>query len=191
MINKKDFTVMIKETEQFDSQREILIKKSRDVLKLSKQLINSAMRDENTNKLVADINKSKDVVDKIAKKSPKLLVQGSYKVAIQEYVEAILFDGFLRSGKMMTKKQLNVSTSHYIMGVADLTGELMRKAVIEATKGNYKLVVSIRNLINGIFSELSQFDFRENEIRRKFDSIKYDLKKIEDLILELKLKDRI
>ena len=39
MINKRDFKDMLKDMESLDNQRELLIKGSRDVLKLSKQLI--------------------------------------------------------------------------------------------------------------------------------------------------------
>ena len=36
-----------------------------------------------------------------------------------------------------------------------------------------------------------QFDFRNSELRRKFDGIKWELKKLEDLSIELKLKGKI
>jgi hypothetical protein len=38
---------------------------------------------------------------------------------------------------------------------------------------------------------LMMFDFRNIPVRRKFDSIKYGLNKLENLILELKLKNKI
>ena len=41
-----------------------------------------------------------------------------------------------------------------------------------------------------MYGELLKFDFRDNEVRRKFDAVKYDLRKLEDLVLDLKLKGR-
>ena len=53
------------------------------------------------------------------------------------------------------------------------------------------MVVEIRDVVDEIYGELLKFDFRDSDLRRKFDSVKYDLKKLEDLLLELKLKGKI
>tara|TARA_Y100000031_G_C8051839_1_gene306528 strand:- start:134 stop:718 length:585 start_codon:yes stop_codon:yes gene_type:complete len=191
MVSKTDFKSMLKDFDFFDISREELIKKSRDVIRLSKQLINALHRDEDASKLYDEIKKAQLVLDNLVSKNNKLYYQGSYKAAVMEYVEALLYYGFITEGKVLTRNDLNVNTDYYLLGVLDLTGELMRKAVLSASKGKYAYVVTIRDTMDSLYSELSNFDFRDNELRRKFDSIKYDLKKIEDLILELKLKGKI
>jgi len=75
--------------------------------------------------------------------------------------------------------------------LCDLTGELVRRAINKAINEQYSESVEIRDVVAMIYENLMQFDFRNGELRRKFDSIKYDLKKLEDLVLELKLKDKI
>ncbi len=191
MINKNDFKGMLKDFDDFDLLREELIKKSRDVIRLSKQLINALHRDEDASKFLDEIKKAQSILDKLVSKNNKLYYQGSYKAAVMEYVEALLYYGYINEEKVLTRKELNVNTDYYLLGVLDLTGELMRKAVLNSTKGKFSSVVKIRDAIEGIYVELSNFDFRESEFRRKFDGIKYDLKKIEDLILDLKLKGKI
>ena len=61
MLNKPDFASMRQEILAYDEQRELLIKKSRDVLKLSKQVIYAVHRDElkQAEKLIEDIKKEK------------------------------------------------------------------------------------------------------------------------------------
>ena len=49
----------------------------------------------------------------------------------------------------------------------------------------------IREFVTEIYEELLLFDFRNIPVRKKFDSIKYGLEKLEDLVLELKLKKKI
>ena len=105
----------------------------------------------------------------------------------QEYVEAILYFNFVKTGKLV---ELKVSPEHYILGLADLPGELVRKAVFLAGKGETDKVIKIKDEVDNVYGELLKFDFRDNEIRRKVDSIKYDLRKLEDLVLDLKLKKR-
>ena len=67
---------------------------------------------------------------------------------------------------------------------------MVRKAVFLAGKGEVKKVGEIKDAVDHIYGELLDFDFRDNEIRRKVDSVKYDLRKLEDLVLDLKLKGR-
>lgn len=186
MIN---FTKLRKEIHEYDSERERLIKKSRDVLKLSKQIIYALHRDEvgRAASLVKQIEKEKKKIDEIAKHSRKMAAEGSYKVAIQEYVEAILYYNFIKFGKLV---DLKVSAEHFVLGLADLPGELVRKAVFLAGKGKVDKVIKIKEEVDLIYGELLGLDPRDNEIRRKIDSVKYDLRKLEDLVLDLKLKGR-
>jgi len=186
MVNYKKHQETLK---SYDSQRELLIKKSRDVLKLSKQIIYAVHRDDlkKATSLAKDIEKEKKALDTIAKHAAKMMSEGSYKVAIQEYVEAILYLNFVKNG---TLKDINVNSHHFVLGLADLPGELVRRAIFLAGKGFTKEVTKIRDEVDNIYGELLNFDFRDNEIRRKVDSVKYDLRKLEDLVLDLKLKSR-
>ncbi len=186
MIN---FQKLNKEIKDYDSERERLIKQSRVVLKLSKQIIYAVHRDEinNATKLISSIEKEKKRLDVIAKHSHKMPYEGSYKVAVQEYVEALLYYNFIKTGKLI---DIKVLPEHFILGLADLPGELVRKAVFLAGKGHVDKVIKIKEEVDEIYGEMLKFDFRDNEIRRKVDSIKYDLRKLEDLVLDLKLKGR-
>jgi len=184
-----NYTKIRKQIQDYDSARELLIKKSRDVLKLSKQVIYAVHRDEinNAAKLIKQIETEKKALDKLANHSKKMISEGSYKVAIQEYVEAILYFNFVKNGKLI---DLTVAPEHFVLGLADLPGELVRKAVFLAGKGEVDKVIKIKDEVDNIYGELLKFDFRNNDIRRKVDAVKYDLRKLEDLVLDLKLKKR-
>lgn len=192
MLNKPDFKDMRNSFHKHDEQREQIIIKSRSLIKLSKQIIYSVHRDDFSNiaGLIKKIESTKNQMDNIVKKNPKLLSVGAYKVGIGEYVEALLYYHFVKNKKLSTSKQLKVTPEHYLFGLCDLTGELVRKAVFLAGKGKNKEVTKIKDLVDEIYGEVLKFDVRDNELRRKIDSVKYDLKKLEDLVLDLKLKGR-
>ena len=101
MINKKDFNKIIKELESFDEKRELLIKTSRKLLKLSKRLIYSIHRvnPKETAQLLKEIKKLKSKIDKLIKKDILLSFEGSYSEAMQEYAEAMCFYGFVKNEK--------------------------------------------------------------------------------------------
>jgi len=193
MFDKQDFKEMRDEFDTFDNNREEIIKKSRDILKLSKQIIYCVHRDDvkEAEKLVEKIEAEKKKAETIIAKDAELASIGAYAVSIGEYVEAILYFSFIKHKKLPNHKQLKVCTDHYLFGLIDLTGELGRKAVQLAGKGIFDVVVEIRDIVSEIYGELLKFDFRDSDMRRKFDSVKYDLKKLEDLVLDLKLKDKI
>jgi len=190
MLDKKDFENMRKEYHDFDERREKLIKTSRDLLKLSKQIIYAVHRQDmkSAKTSVAKINAVLGALKKIIKNNPGLETVGAYRTAVGEYVEALLYYHFIKDNKIPTHKQLKVKTEHYLLGLCDLTGEFVRKAVYLAGKGKYDYVVKIKDCIDDIYGELIKFNIRNGDLRRKFDSIKYDLKKLEDLVLQLKLK---
>ena len=193
MINKKSFAAMRKEIEQFDSLREDLIKTSRDLLKLSKATIYNIHR-HNISEASAQLKKAKIIIKKMnsfIKKNAALVSVGAYSEALEEYVEAATYYGFIKNNKLPTAKELGVDTVVYIQGLCDLVGELVRKAINSSIKGDFKTALKIRDFVSDIYGEMMMFDFRNSPVRRKFDSIKYGLDKLENLILELKLKKKI
>ena len=190
MIDVKEFNLMRKDVLKFDSQREKLIKKSRDVLKLSKQVIYALHRSEIkvAEKLIIKIKKELKALNRYVKANTKMYHEGSYKVAVQEYVEAMLFHSYVKHRKLATRKELGVRTDYYLLGLADLPGELVRRAILDSTKGNTKSPIEAKEIVSDIYAWLLKFDIRNGELRKKFDGIKYDLRKLEDLCFQLSQK---
>ncbi|HLD88601.1 MAG TPA: hypothetical protein VI894_00190 [Candidatus Nanoarchaeia archaeon] len=193
LMDKNDFEKIRHTLETMEASREEVIKESRDVIRLSKQLIYALHRDDlkKAGELAGNIKKKFDEVKEKALKSHELLYSGSLKAAAQEYVEAVAYYIYITQGRLATHKELDVDATHYLLGLADLTGELSRKAVNDSIKEKFENVSRIKELVSGIYAEFLKIDIRESELRRKYDSIKYNLKAIEDLVLELKLKNKL
>ncbi|MFO7711234.1 MAG: hypothetical protein R6V53_05710, partial [Candidatus Woesearchaeota archaeon] len=83
-----------------------------------------------------------------------------------------------------------VDTESYLLGLCDLTGELMRKAVNEVINKNPDMVYKIKDLITELYSEILKFDLRNSELRKKSDSIKWNLSKVEDIIYNLEMRSK-
>ncbi len=193
MIDKKAFRGMRKEMELFDTYREQLIKNSRDVLKLSKAGIYSMHRND-FRKAYSQLKKARGIIkklDSLIKKERNLVTVGAYAEGLEEYVEAACYYAFIKNKKLPTRKQLGVTVEIYLSGIGDLVGELVRRAINSSIKGEYRLAVQIKNFVATIYAEMMMFDFRNTPTRRKFDGIKYGLERLENLILDLKLKDKI
>ncbi|CAM9260944.1 unnamed protein product, partial [Ectocarpus sp. 12 AP-2014] len=48
-------------------------------------------------------------------------------------------------------------------------------------------ILACASLCRGMFGELVQFDLRNGPLRKKFDGVKYDVRKVDDILYELAL----
>lgn len=189
MLDQKEFNKLRAELKEFDEIREELIKKSREIIRTSKLIIYSVHRNEMSaaEKLVEKIKSEKKQIDQLVNRDCKLVFEGSYTSSMQEYVEALCFYDFVKDGKLPSKDKLNVSTEEYLLGLCDLTGELARRAVMRALD-NFDEVLKIKELVEQIFGEFLKFDLRNSPLRKKSDSIKWNLKSIEEVIYDINLR---
>ncbi|MFC1774981.1 hypothetical protein ACFLZN_01550, partial [Nanoarchaeota archaeon] len=180
-----------KNYEKSDDEREKIIKASRVILKNSKKAIYALHRD-NSKKANELLESANDGIKKIKKTAtPKLLQLGSFQEAQEEFAEASFYYAFVNAKKMPSPKELEVNDEAYLGGVCDLVGELVRTAINASINEEYKKTLQIKNFVALIYEEMLMFDFRNSPLRRKFDAIKYGLDKLEDLILDLKLKGKL
>lgn len=190
MLNKKDFEKLIMEIAAYDRQRELLIKKSRDVLKLAKQLIYALHRNNpaEVDMLAKQLQKEKAELDKLTVDFKGMDTEGSYSEAQQEFAEAICYYEYVRKKHIPSNHEIKVAAEDYLGGISDLTGELTRKAVILAIEKDFKGVASIRELVDEIHALFLKMDLRNSTLRKKADSIKWNLKKLEDIMYDVRMR---
>lgn len=188
MINTKEFNEMRKELEQHDIKREKTIKLSREIIKLSKVIIYAVQRG-NIHEAGRKIVKIKELMKKLPKEENET---GMASIARQEYVEAVAFHHFIKEKRLISKKELNpslnISTHEYLMGLCDLTGELMRKAVNHVINNKFNEASKIRDLVDETYHEFLNFNLSNGELRKKTDQIKWNLEKLENIMYDLKIK---
>ncbi|MBU2589800.1 MAG: hypothetical protein KKA65_00335 [Nanoarchaeota archaeon] len=185
MLDKKEFEDIRKEMESFEEKREEVIRTARDIIHLSKQMIYSVQRHEvkEAEKLVEEI---KTKVESLPEKHYDTDIQ---YVAVQEYVEAMAFLNFVKHKKIPTRKELNVDIENYLLGLCDLTGELVRQAVNYIINKKDAEALEIKKVVEEIYGEFLKFNLRGGNLRKKADAIKWNLNKLEDLALSITLKD--
>ncbi|MEM4259897.1 MAG: hypothetical protein QXG00_01545, partial [Candidatus Woesearchaeota archaeon] len=65
---------------------------------------------------------------------------------------------------------------------------LARMAVNKAIRKDKKTVEKIRQLIDDVMGEFLKFNLKNGELRKKYDSIKWNLNKVEQVLYDLKGK---
>ena len=113
---------------------------------------------------------------------------GSFAAAMEEYAEAAIFRHYLQAGCLLPSRELPLcQRDEYLGGLLDFTGELNRYAVLRATARDVASVTRCRDLVDAIFGAFLRFDLRNGMLRKKFDALKYTLKKMESLLYEMQL----
>jgi translin len=187
MLNKKFIQKLKKEHVEHNNERRQIISLSNIILHDSKRVIFSLHR-EDVKKAEESLNQIEKIIIKLDKKFGynRLKEEGSYKAGVEEYVEARAFFTVL-SGKNLDKfKGIKLSYESYLGGICDLSGELVRRAVNKAAKGEYEEVEKIKKMINEIMSELVEFDMA-GYLRTKYDQARGNLRKIEQINYEINL----
>lgn len=192
MIDKKALAKIRKDLHDFDEKREGVIKTSRDILRFSKQAINAVHRENmrEASALLAKAEKDIKKVEAMFKKDIKLHSVGVYNAAMEEYAEAMCFLHYVKTGKLLSPAKLKISGETYLMGVCDLTGELARRSVRLATKKKHKELEKLRDLVDDIHAFFASLNLRNSELRKKYDSIKWNLKKVEEVLYDIKIRKK-
>lgn len=183
----KEMTDIEKSLRSYDTLRDEVINISREIIKQSKVVINHAHRGEDDQESIITLKQLKKKMDDTTTNSSGLTREGSVKVAYQEFTEAMLFTEFMESG-IFSKEKLGVDEESYLLGLCDLTGELARMAVRKATTKDYGEVRRISSCIEEIHSFFMRLDLRNSELRKKSDQVKWNLKKVEEILYDISMR---
>ena|SRR3989338_9712845 len=188
MLNKPFFKNLKKDYDRRSSERRQIISAANTVLHDSKRVIFALHRGDinAAKKSLADIETTLKKLDKQFSYS-RLIQEGAYNAGVEEYVEAKLFCNVISGEKIDGIKGVTLSTDAYLGGISDLTGELVRLATNEAAKGNFAEVEKLKTIVADVLAELVEFDIT-GYLRTKYDQAKTNLRKIEQISYEVKLR---
>ena len=172
-VNAEEFSAIIKSMQEEDEQREQLIKRSRDVLKCSKQAIYALQRSDavKADELIAAGRRGAKELIAATAALPHLRF-GALSSALEEWAEAAIFAVFLKEQRIPTMAELEiVNRDEYLGGVMDFCGEVNRFAVLAATRRDAAAVGAAREAVDALLAQLMLFEFRNGNLRRKYGAL--------------------
>ena len=154
--------------------RDNLMRLSRDIVKYSGRSIESFHRKQ-INQTEQNLEKAeKNLIEltKILETEPSFYQLGLVNVALQEYTEAKLLLDIVEKGKFSTVKELKVTEQTYLLGIADLIGELRRHILEKLLDNEIEDAKSVYDTMKEIYGTFMQIDYGKNlvsDFRRKKD----------------------
>ncbi|WFD05138.1 Translin-1 [Malassezia vespertilionis] len=90
-----------------------------------------------------------------------------------------------------TVPQLFLDVQDYLHGVISVFGELPRLAMNAVTSGNFDEPVRISVFAKQLYSAFQVLNLKNDVLRKRFDGLKYDMKRIEEVIYDIQLRGLI
>jgi len=145
-----------KELRNKEEAKEKVQKDMRKATRLSKQaiLFTHQKRFKDARKLLEEADKLFTELHKVEEAHPDLVYTGIVDVAMQEYAEAQTLLNLVEKNQFIPPKKLNVSAAAYVLGLADVIGELRRQALDSLRAGDVKEAEHYLQLMEQIYVEL-------------------------------------
>ncbi len=154
-----------------DKVREVVLKSSRSIVRLSGTVMRSLHVGEKTDKDMAELSEELSKLSKILSENPDMASAGYVETAYQEYAEARIVMSILEKGDVPNPSELGVTSTGYLLGLGDSVGELRRLCLDELKAGRTDRANYFLDRMEEIFVGLMRFDLPDAivPIRRKQD----------------------
>ncbi|XP_044505308.1 translin [Mangifera indica] len=124
---------------------------------------------------------------------------GDWRSETQNVVFLLAFMHWLETGTLLThaeavqKLGLNppefaLDIEDYLIGLCYLSNEMPRYVVNQVLAGNYDCPKKVLNFLIDLHAAFRMLNLRNDFLRKKFDSLKYDLKRVEEVYYDMKIR---
>ncbi|KIO22252.1 hypothetical protein M407DRAFT_119461, partial [Tulasnella calospora MUT 4182] len=151
---------------------------------------------------IGSIHENLETLAELVKPEEFWRVKDMWARHLQSAVYVICMCEWLKNGKLATidqvSKELGVkpewqdrfvlASEDYLHGVISVTNELARLAVNAVIMKDFELPGKIYTFVKEIHSGFSLLNLKNDPLRRRFDSIKYDVKRIEEVVYDISLR---
>lgn len=190
MINKPAFAKITKTYASYAIERRKLFAASDEMLAKSKQAIFAAHRDDlaEAERLLREVEASEKAFAPVFKQHPDIAGEGPHRAALEEYSEAVQFLAFVKGEPLCVVKNIELDSDAVLGGLTDCVGEMARKAVQWATKGEYKKIDAATEAGREIVMALMGLNLT-GYLRTKLDQAKGALRRIEDVAYDVAMRE--
>ncbi|KAF5304770.1 hypothetical protein FQA39_LY09547 [Lamprigera yunnana] len=87
-----------------------------------------------------------------------------------------------------SSEAFHLDLEDYLMGILQLCSELARFAVNAVTSGDYERPMQISKFVGDLNAGFRLLNLKNDALRKRFDALKYDVKKIEEVVYDLSIR---
>ncbi len=162
---------MTEELDHREEARDAAIHIGRQIIKASKRVISSIHGGEPDGKALKELRTAhKDLRDAL-EGWPELLQSNTVNNSLQEYAEAEVLHRIIGEGDLPTHEDLDLGPVPYLLGLADVIGELRRMVLDNLRREEFETAERLLAHMDTIFDAINTLSYSSDviPIRRKQD----------------------
>ncbi|XP_057475134.1 uncharacterized protein LOC130763263 isoform X1 [Actinidia eriantha] len=124
---------------------------------------------------------------------------GDWKSETQTVVSVLAFMHWLETGSLLmhaeAEEKLGLNNSEfgldieeYLIGICFMSNELPRYVVNQVTAGDYDCPRKVLKFLTELHAAFRMLNLRNDFLRKKFDGMKYDLRRVEEVYYDVKIR---
>ena len=154
-----------------DTVREIAIKSSRAIIRLSGSAVHALHRGEEADATLAEAYDEVQRLKSLLQEHPDIGNSGLVEDAMQEMAEAAIIVAISKGEDLPEPDDINVTDTAYLLGLGDCLGELRRFALTALRNGKVDSATVYLEMMEEMFTVLMRFDYPDAivAVRRKQD----------------------
>ncbi len=165
--------------EEKDTVREIAIKSSRAIIRMSSGVVHGMHKGVDGEDLLAEAIDEAHKLRSVLSEHVDLWHSGIVQDALQEVAEAAILTSIVNGRELPDPEHLGMPGPTYLMGMADTIGELRRFSLESLRRGNIASAEKYLDIMEELFLVIMRFDYPDAlvSIRRKQDIARSVLEK--------------
>lgn len=159
------------ELDEKDEVREVALKSSRAIVRLSGQVLKGLHREEDIREGLNELRDEVSRLSSLIADHPEMSTAGFVEDAFQEFCEVLIIMTILEKDDVPLPEDMNLPSVPYLLGLADSVGELRRFCLDELKRANVVRANYFLDRMEDIFTALMRFDYPDAiaPVRRKQD----------------------
>jgi predicted translin family RNA/ssDNA-binding protein len=124
---------------------------------------------------------------------------GDWRSETQTVVSLLAFMHWLETGNLLihteAEEKLGLNNSEfgldiedYLVGICFMSNELPRYVVNQVTAGDYDCPRKVLKFLTDLHAAFRMLNLRNDFLRKKFDGMKYDLRRVEEVYYDVKIR---
>lgn len=152
--------------------------------------------------ILSDVKKSYSDLGQLVESGLYYKFYDHWKLVTQKLCFVVTLIHYLESGSLKTRADVastlglnteekdgfHLSIEDYLFGLLMLVSELARFAVNAVTNGDYKRPIHISQFVAEINAGFRLLSLKNDGLRKRYDVLKYDVKKIEEVVYDLSIR---
>jgi translin len=157
--------------EEKDQVREVAIKSTRAINRLSGSIVHSIHKGEDVTLMMHEAIDEAHRLRSLLEDYQDIWESGLVEGALQELAEAAILLALIHDEDLPDPDEMGLPGTAYLLGLADVIGELRRFALDHLREGRPEEASKYLDLMEGLFLVIMRFDYPDAiiQIRRKQD----------------------